>query len=87
MTKKELIKTMSQYADINVGQAENALGSLTGCIINKVLTNGESLTIPGLGTFKQKIIPAHTGRNPKTGEAIPVAEKTKLVFHMSTSLK
>lgn len=45
--------------------------------------SGASVVYPGFGVFKAKTRAARKGRNPRTGEAIEIQEKTTLVFHDS----
>lgn len=44
------------------------------------LAADERVTVKGFGTFKFKTRAARTGRNPQTGEAVQIPEKTVLVF-------
>ena len=45
--------------------------------------NGSVVNIYGFGKFQKKHRAARTGRNPSTGEAIPIAECDKLMFTAS----
>ncbi len=44
-------------------------------------------SIRGLGKFKIKERPARQGRNPHTGESIPIAAKKVLTFTSSAAMK
>jgi DNA-binding protein HU-beta len=71
MTKTELIYAASGASAIPpdvVGKALNAL--LDG--ITEAVGNGDTVTIPGFGTFSRKHREARTCRNPQTGEPITV---------------
>lgn len=84
MTKKELIGRI--HADINDGNSkpltkkeiEKVIDTFIDAICNLPLN--DPLTMKGFGRFELKTKPAHTSRNPRTGEPIQVPETTKLNF-------
>ena len=48
------------------------------CVIekmNQALSSGERIEIRGFGSFSLHKRPPRTGRNPKTGESVDLAEK------------
>lgn len=49
-------------------------------VLAEALKNGETVTISGLGQFKAKVTKPKIGRNPKTGEAVPIPERKKVSF-------
>jgi nucleoid DNA-binding protein len=49
-------------------------------VLAEALKNGEVITILGLGQFKAKLTKPKIGRNPKTGEAVPIPERKKISF-------
>jgi len=51
--------------------------------IDAATNNGELITIRGFGSFKNKTRSARTGRNPQSGVAIQIPEKTVLSFKAS----
>jgi DNA-binding protein HU-beta len=56
-------------------------------IIRETVLGGEKVAIANLGTFKQSIRQARNGRNPKTGEALQIPEKTGIKFSVAKKLK
>ena len=48
---------------------------------------GESVTIPGFGTFEVRERSARTGRNPQTGEAIDIAASRVPAFKAGKALR
>lgn len=86
MTKTEMIAAMAAKGSLTKAQAAEALSALTE-IVAETAGRGDSLTLTGLGTFKVKIRPARTGRNPATGATIEIAEKRTLTFKASSALK
>ena len=87
MTKLELVAALAKEAEITKVQADDVLTSLASIIEEDVLKSGSTITIPGLGTFKQKNVAARVGRNPATGESINISAKTSITFKMASSLK
>jgi DNA-binding protein HU-beta len=87
MTKAELVKDVADVAGLTHAQAEAALKGLASSLVSNVLEAGESVSVPGLGTFKQVKTAGRVGRNPKTGGSIAIAPSTKLAFKMSSTLK
>ena len=56
-------------------------------ILTETLASGESITIPGFGTFEVRQRAATTARNPRTGETIEVAAKRVPTFKPGKALK
>ena len=51
------------------------------------LERGESVKLSGFGNFQLRDKPQRPGRNPKTGEAIPISARRVVTFHASQKLK
>ena len=52
-----------------------------------VLERGESVKLSGFGNFQLRDKPQRPGRNPKTGEEIPISARRVVTFHASQKLK
>lgn len=87
MNKAELVKKLADHAGITQEQVHKIIDELAQIIVADVHVDGNSLTIPRLGTFRQKKSAARMGRNPKTGASIQIAASTSIGFKMSSSLK
>ncbi len=48
---------------------------------------GQEITLVNFGKFKLKTVPAHTGRNPATGEPIDIPEAKKLIYVQHKTVK
>jgi nucleoid DNA-binding protein len=48
-----------------------------------VLNNGSELRLRDFGTFRQKVVAARSGRNPKTGAPIQIGRSTTITFSPS----
>ena len=71
MTKNELVLVASGATDIPPKAVEKALNAALDTIIDAV-SSGETIILPGFGTFSRKHRDARTCRNPQTGEAMDV---------------
>lgn len=85
-TYKELIAAAAEATGGTKVQAEQVLDAVFGRIVAD-LKAGEEVVIKDFGRFTTKVRPARTGRNPKTGEAIQIAEKTVIKFTPRGELK
>ena len=86
MNKAELISKIAEKANLSKKEAAAALAALTATITD-TLKDGESLTLVGFGTFEVKTRAARTGKNPRTGEAIQIAESKIPTFKPGKGLK
>lgn len=68
MTKTELIEAVASAASLTKTQAQAAVNATFETIIPTV-AEGNSVIIPGFGTFEKRHREARMGRNPRTGEA------------------
>jgi DNA-binding protein HU-beta len=83
MNKSEVIAAMAQALN-NKKDAESALNGLLDAI-SRALSNGDKVTLPGLGTFKVSKRKARNGRNPRNGEVIHI--KARNVPHFAPGKK
>lgn len=86
MNRTELIERIASDADISKAEAGRALESVTEAI-KRTLKKGDTVQIVGFGTFSAKKLPARTGRNPRTGEALEIEEATTVSFKPAKALK
>ena len=86
MNKSELIEHIARQADISKAAATRALEAVIGGV-KTTLKKGGSVSIVGFGTFAVTKRAARTGRNPRTGEAVPVDEKAVPFFKAGKELR
>ena len=86
MNKMELIERLREEACLNKKEAK-AIVTLFFDKMAEALANGNRVKIRRLGSFKVKSYEAYTGRNPKTGEKIPIAPKKLPFFKCGKELK
>ena len=80
MNKSELIENLIQRLatekgiDLNAKDAELAVKSIIEHL-SDALAHGERIEIRGFGSFTLRYRPPRVGRNPRTGEAVPLPAK------------
>ena len=87
MTKSELIADLSTA---NPHLTARDVELIVGTIFNEItaaLARGERVELRGFGAFTVKRRDARTGRNPRTGEAVPVDEKAVPFFKAGKELR
>ncbi|MGH6648654.1 HU family DNA-binding protein [Aquabacterium sp.] len=72
MNKTELIQHLATKHELTKAEAGRVLETLLDVVVATV-KKGDSLTIPGFGTFKQHARAARSGVNPSTGAKIKIA--------------
>lgn len=82
MNKKEALALMSKEAGITAAQAEKAFNQLIQ-EMKASLRKGEKVTFSGFGSFEVKNTKKRKGRNPRTGEIIPIPAKKRIKFNPS----
>ena len=86
MKKTELIAAVAEKADLSKKDAEAAITAAVEAITG-ALIEGEKVQLVGFGSFEVKTRAARVGRNPKTGEEIPISEARLPVFKAGKALK
>ena len=86
MNKTELIAAVAEKADLSKKDAEAAI-TATVDAITEALTQGEKVQLVGFGSFEVKTRAARVGRNPRTGEEIPISEAKLPMFKAGKALK
>ena len=75
MTRSDLITVLaSRFPSLVAKDAEIAVKEILDAI-GIALAQGDRVEIRGFGSFRLNYRPARTGRNPKSGEPVSVAEK------------
>jgi integration host factor subunit alpha len=76
------------YREIGLSRNESAeMVELVLGHISDALVRGETVKISSFGTFTVRDKGARMGRNPKTGEEVPIAPRRVLVFRPSHIMK
>jgi len=86
VTKKEIVMKVAN--DTNLTQVDvKRVVQKTLDVIMESLENGETVELRNFGVFKVKHRKSRLGRNPRTGEEVPVPEKKVVVFKPGLILK
>ena len=56
-------------------------------LIAQSLINGEDVKLSSFGNFQVRMKKARPGRNPRTGEEVPIEARRVVTFHASGKLK
>ena len=86
MNKAELINAVAAAAEVSKKDAEAVLTATLDAITD-ALKEGDKVQLVGFGSFEVKTRAARVGRNPKTGEEIPISEARLPVFKAGKALK
>jgi integration host factor subunit beta len=87
MTKSELIAELSAANPHLLGRDVELIVATIFNEITSALARGERVELRGFGAFTVKRRDARTGRNPRTGEAVPVDEKAVPFFKAGKELR
>ncbi len=85
MNKSDLTKLLSKEYDLPSRKAEEIVDVVFDAMV-KALVGGDRIEIRGFGAFSVKEYEGYTGRNPKTGELIPVESKNLPFFRVGKDL-
>src|SRR5213082_3430699 len=86
MLKSDLINVLVQKRGITQKQAEATIETIFEAM-KDALCRGENIEIRGLGAFHVKNYQGYQGRNPKTGQVIPVKPKRGILFRTGKELR
>lgn len=86
LTKAELTDLLFENIGLNKREAKE----IVECFYEEMrvaLQNGDGVKLSGFGNFQLRTKPQRPGRNPKTGEEIPISARRVVTFHASQKLK
>jgi integration host factor subunit alpha len=86
LTKAELAELLFQRVGLNKREAKDMVEFFFEEIALS-LERGDSVKLSGFGNFQLLDKPSRPGRNPKTGEQIPITARRVVTFHASQKLK
>lgn len=87
MTKSELIERLArQQPELTAKDIELAVGTILAQVA-EALTHGQRVEIRRFGSFSLHYRAARIGRNPRTGEPVPLAAKHTPHFKPARALR
>lgn len=91
MSDKTLTRMdLSEAVFREVGLSRNESAQLVEAVLTHMsdaLVRGESVKISSFGTFNVRAKTARVGRNPKTGDEVPILPRKVLTFRPSHQMK
>ena len=86
LTKADLADLLFEKVGLNKREAKDMVESFFE-EVRMALENADGVKLSGFGNFQLRDKPQCPGRNPKTGEEIPITARRVVTFHASQKLK
>ena len=86
MRKVEIVNRIAEETGLTKVKAEEAVDAILE-EVKWVLQQGESVILRRFGSFQVREKRARLGRNPKTGEEIPISARRVVTFRPGQKLK
>jgi len=86
LTKAELAELLFERLGLNKRESKDMVEAFFD-IIHGTLVSGADVKMSGFGNFNIRRKAPRPGRNPRTGEAIPIKARNVVTFHASHKLK
>jgi len=86
VTKRELVINVAEQLGFTQNEVSDVV-QMTLDTITETLAAGDRLEIRNFGVFEVKVRDARLGRNPRTGDSVPIAEKRIPIFKPGKALK
>jgi integration host factor subunit alpha len=86
LTKAELSELLFEHLGLNKRESKDMVEAFFD-ILHGALVEGRDVKLSGFGNFNIRRKAPRPGRNPRTGEAIPIKARQVVTFHASAKLK
>ncbi len=86
LTKAELAELLFDRLGLNKRESKDMVEAFFE-IVHSSLVAGQDVKLSGFGNFNIRRKAPRPGRNPRTGEAIPIKARNVVTFHASHKLK
>ncbi|MBO9680882.1 MAG: integration host factor subunit alpha [Acidovorax sp.] len=86
LTKAQLADLLFDQIGLNKRESKDMIDAFFD-LISQSLVDGKDVKLSGFGNFQIRIKAPRPGRNPRTGEAIPIQARRVVTFHASSKLK
>ena len=86
LTKAELAELLFERLGLNKRESKDMVEAFFE-LVHATLVSGEDVKLSGFGNFNIRRKAPRPGRNPRTGEAIPIKARNVVTFHASHKLK
>ena len=86
LTKAELAEMLFDKLGLNKRESKDMVDAFF-VIVHGTLVSGDDVKLSGFGNFNIRRKAPRPGRNPRTGESIPIKARNVVTFHASPKLK
>ncbi len=86
MNKADLIDQVAARTGLTKVSVAAMIEATMECVMAAVAA-GDAVTLSGFGTFEPRARKARTGRNPRTGEVVPIPPATVPSFRPGSAFK
>jgi integration host factor subunit alpha len=86
LTKAHLAELLFEQIGLNKRESKDMIDAFFDLVTDS-LVDGNDVKISGFGNFQIRTKAPRPGRNPRTGEAIPIQARRVVTFHASHKLK
>jgi integration host factor subunit alpha len=86
LTKAELAELLFDRLGLNKRESKDMVEAFFE-IVHGTLVKGRDVKLSGFGNFNIRRKAPRPGRNPRTGESIPIKARSVVTFHASHKLK
>ncbi len=86
LTKAQLADLLFDQIGLNKREAKDMVDAFFELLCRELI-DGEDVKLSGFGNFQIRTKAPRPGRNPRTGELIPIEERRVVTFHASQKLK
>ncbi len=86
MTKKDIVIKITDQTGIKQVDVKKVVQKTFDTIVDS-LVKGEKVELRNFGVFKVKERRARTGRNPRTGQSVPVPPRKVAIFKPGLDMK
>ena len=86
LTKAQLAYLLFEQIGLNKRESKDMIDAFFDLIAQRLVDGGD-VRISGFGNFQIRVKAPRPGRNPRTGEAIPIDARRVAIFHASHKLK
>jgi integration host factor subunit alpha len=86
ITRADLSESVFQEVGLSRNESSDLVETIL-CEVVEALARGESVKISSFGSFTVRDKGQRVGRNPKTGQEVPILPRRVLVFRASNVLK
>ena len=86
LTKAHLAELLFEHIGLNKRESKDMVDAFF-VLVSDSLVEGNDVKISGFGNFQIRTKAPRPGRNPRTGESVPIEARRVVTFHASHKLK